>query len=93
MNRNDVAVEDDSSDKEPVRRIKKKEEPVSKNSKDRTEHVNIQLRWEKFLLQQKFAKKPKLMQNKLKRIKCNKNGNQVVSQFREEHVQQLLKVS
>lgn len=40
MNRDDVAVEDDSSDKEPVRRIKKKEEPVSKNSKDRMEHVN-----------------------------------------------------
>ena len=40
MNRDDVAVEDDSSDKEPVRRIKKKKEPVSKNSKDRMEHVN-----------------------------------------------------
>lgn len=40
MNRDDVAVEDDSSDKEPVRRIKKKEGPVSKNSKDRMEHVN-----------------------------------------------------
>lgn len=40
MNRDDVAVEDDSSDKEPVRRIKKKEEAVLKNSKDRMEHVN-----------------------------------------------------
>lgn len=40
MNSNDAAVEEDSLDKEPVRRIKKKEEPVSKNSKDRIEHVN-----------------------------------------------------
>ena len=69
MNSNDAAVEEDSSDKEPVRRIKKKEEPVSKNSKDRIEHVNNTTKMRKISATAEVCQKAKI---DAKQIKKNK---------------------
>ena len=69
MNRNDVAVEDDSSDKEPVRRIKKKEGPVSKNSKDRMEHVNNTTKMRKISATAEICQKAKAEAKQTKKNK------------------------